>query len=375
MIPNSIPTFRRPVPAAGSTPAARKGIATALLLALLAAAWTLGASPAGAATLEIGAVAEVSAAAPPAGLTAGGFAVQAGEAAGTYAVPPGYETITSWSHSAGTTAGNLTFKVYRPTGAPKEYTAVASDTRAVTAGTVTAGAVQTFAVQIPVNPGDRIGLSSDDVELAFETSNPADRIGFFGIDVPLGTSRATDGNPFADYKLDVTATLNSIPGAAPGGPPAGGAPLPGQGPAAAASQRAVTSLRISPLAFRAARRGPSIRPAGRRTPAAAKVSYRVNVATKVRFEVRAVRAGRRTGRGASARCVAQTSRNRRAARCTREVRVSGSFTRTSTAGVNILRFTGRLGGRRLKPGSYRLVATPTPGGSAAQSAKRSFRIR
>src|SRR4051794_21932413 len=163
-----------------------------------------------AATTQIGSVTEIGAAALPAALTAGGFGVQISEASGTYAVPPGYSTITDWSHSAGTTAGVLTFKVYRPTGALHEFLVVGSDTQ-----TVTAGSVQTFPQQIAVQPGDRIGLSSDSVELAFETFDPNDQIGFFGGDLPIGATRATDGDPFPDYKLDVAATLTSDPAPAP----------------------------------------------------------------------------------------------------------------------------------------------------------------
>jgi hypothetical protein len=230
-------------------------------------------------------------------------------------------------------------------------------------------------VQIPVRAGDRIGLSSEDVELAYETSNAADRIGFFGVDVPVGGLRATDGEPFPEFKLDVAATLQSEPGAvglpANGGAAPGTGGLPGQGQSSGAP--AVTALRIAPRAFRAASSGPSIRPAGR-TTRAAKVSYRVKVATTVRFAVVALRSGRRAGTGTSARCVAATARNRKAARCTRELPIRGSFTQKAVAGANSLRFTGRIAGRKLKAGAYRLVVRPAAIGAPAEPAKRSFRI-
>src|SRR5688500_6860473 len=154
----------------------------AMLLALLAGS----PEPAGAATAQIGAVEEIRAAAPPAPITEGGFAVQASESSGTYAVPPGYETITNWSHSAGTGAGSLTFKVYRPTGLPNQYTMVAFDTRVIAPGSV-----QNFPVRIAVQPGDRIGLSSEVVQLAYETFDAGDRIGFFGTDLNVGAVGTT----------------------------------------------------------------------------------------------------------------------------------------------------------------------------------------
>lgn len=320
------------------------------------------AGSAAAATAEIGAVAEIRAGELPSAITTGGFAVQVAEASGSYAVPAGYSTIVAWSHSAGTTPGALTFKVLRPTGGLREFTVVGSDTR-----TVAAGGVQTFPVQIPVAPGDRIGLSSDDVEMAYETFVTSDRIGFFAVDLPPGATRATDGEPFEEYRLDVSATLSD-----------GGAPNPGGAAPEAGSQDAVPPpslqrLTIAPRAFAAARSGPSTRTA-RRRGSGAKVSYDVDVEAELRVAVQRIVAGRRRGRGTAARCVAQTRRNRAAARCTRYVPVRGSFSRRAHAGAGSFHFTGRLAGRRLPRGTYRLMATPIADGLAGRSLSTTFRI-
>ncbi|MEA2195373.1 MAG: hypothetical protein QOG42_1807 [Solirubrobacteraceae bacterium] len=338
------------------------------LLALATAAGLLGAAvpAAGAVTTQIGSVREVAAAEAPAAISAGGFVVQYAEAAGSYAVPFGYDTITAWSHSAGSAAGSLTFKVYRPTGGPQEFVAVAADTQ-----TIAAGSVQTFAVDIPVQAGDRIGLSSDDVQLAYETGDTADRIGFFGTDIAPGATSRTDGDPFGEFKLDVTATLRSIPGANP--PPVGQSPGGSDDAGGSAGRSAITGLRMSPAMFRASHSGPSVARSFRAL-GSAKVSYRIGAAGKVRFTVRRLRPGRRASGASDARCVAQTARNRRAAACTRELPLSGSFTATARAGVNSLRFTGRLGGRSLPAVSYRLVATPVGGAAPAGSAKVRFRV-
>jgi len=329
--------------------------------ALALAGLALSADPAAAATTEMGATAEIQAAEPPSPISGGGFAVQVSEAAGTYAVPSGYDTITAWRHSAGTTAGLLTFKVLRPTGAPKEFVAIASDSRSVAAGTV-----QSFAVQIAVQPGDRIGLSSDDVELAYESLNPLDRIGFFGIDVPPGATRTTDGDPFQGYKLDVAAKLTSAPGAEPPAPPPPPYVLPSPAPV-------LQRLTVAPNAFSAARRGASTR-STRVRGSGAKVTYRAEIATTVRFTVQRVRQGRGARAGTALRCVAQTPRNRKATRCTRYVSVAGAFTQTAKAGADSFYFTGRVGGRVLAPGSYRLLATPTASGVAGRPVSTRFRI-
>jgi len=276
-------------------------------------------------------------------------------------VPSGYSTITSWSHSTGTAGGPLTFKVYRPTGVRQQYTAVASDTRAVTAQTV-----HRFPVRIPVRAGDRIGLSSEDVQLAFETSDTSDRIGFFGADPPLGATDTTDGEPFGEFKVDVAATLDD--GSAG---ETGEAPGAGSGQGGGSQPPVVSMLKLAPPAFAAVASGPSVRTSGR---GGTRVSFRVDVAADVRFRVQRLRLGRRSGGGASARCVSATPRNRRAAVCTRRIPLAAGFVRRAKAGASSFRFSGRLGARRLTRGSYRLVATPTARGRTGRPAARIFRI-
>ncbi len=54
--------------------------------------------------------------------------------------------------------------------------------------------------------------------------------------------------------------------------------------------------------------------------------------------------------------------------------LKGSFSRNGVAGRNSFHFTGRLNGRKLKPGRYRLVATPSVGGRKGKPTSTSFRI-
>ena len=69
-----------------------------------------------------------------------------------------------------------------------------------------------------------------------------------------------------------------------------------------------------------------------------------------------------------------TNKNRKGKRCTRVVTLKGSFSRTGVAGQNSFHFTGRLNGRKLKAGRYRLVATPTAGGKKGKPTSARFRI-
>ena len=138
---------------------------------------------------------------------------------------------------------------------------------------------------------------------------------------------------------------------------------------------AVSSLAFSSSTFRAESRGPSARSARKKKrPRGTKVSFRLNEAATVRFTVTRRAKGRKVKRGKKTRCVRPTRKNRKGKRCTRVVTLKGSFTRNGIAGKNSFHFTGRLRGRKLKPGRYRLVATATAGGIKGKPKSKSFRI-
>jgi hypothetical protein len=185
-----------------------RGVAAAIVAVLI----VLGAStcPALAATTNIGAVSEINAGALPDPMTAaldtGFWTLQVGESTGTYAVPAGYGVITAWSHSTGGTPGELTLKVYRPTGTPNQFFVVSGDTRTAVPRTV-----GTFPTRIPVMPGDRIGISTTKVEVAYNTMNTLDRMATFAFDAPdppTGTTVKADP-PFQGYKVDVSARVET----------------------------------------------------------------------------------------------------------------------------------------------------------------------
>jgi len=146
-------------------------------------------------------------------------------------------------------------------------------------------------------------------------------------------------------------------------------PSPGvSGSGVRTPRAAVTRLRLNPAAFRAAKSGRSVKAAAVRT--GTRVSYAVNVATSVRFTVQRANRGRRVGR----RCLETSRANRTRKRCTHFTRVPGSFTRARTAGLDRFAFTGRLAGRALRAGRYRLLATPTANPRTGTTARRGFRI-
>jgi hypothetical protein len=126
----------------------------------------------------------------------------------------------------------------------------------------------------------------------------------------------------------------------------------------------LSKLLISPSSFLAARNGPTIA----RKVFGATVRYVVSAASQVRFQVQRAARGRRSGH----RCRAHGQGRK----CTRWVTAKhGTFTRPSAEGANAFHFSGRLHGRRLKPGRYRLVATPVPRPKRHPSKAATFRIK
>jgi CSLREA domain-containing protein len=154
------------------------------------------------------------------------------------------------------------------------------------------------------------------------------------------------------------------------------APAPGPGPAPVpvpdTTLPGLTGLAFAPSAFSAASSGASVRAAATRPRVTgSKVSYRLTEAATVTFTVEQATAGRRV-RG---RCVPPTRANRTAPKCTRFVALRGSFTHAGKAGLNSLRFTGRVGGRKLAPGPYRLVAVARDAaGNRSKVVRQAFRI-
>jgi DNA-binding beta-propeller fold protein YncE len=147
-------------------------------------------------------------------------------------------------------------------------------------------------------------------------------------------------------------------------------PQPQPQPQPPAALARLSALSLSPNRFRAASSGASI--TAKKTGAT--LRYTLNTAATVRFIVHQRLPGHEQGHGKTTRCVAPTNRNRRAHRCTRTETLRGSFTHTGTSGANRLRFSGRLNGHKLKPGTYTLVATPTASGRTGRAIKVTFRI-
>ena len=141
-------------------------------------------------------------------------------------------------------------------------------------------------------------------------------------------------------------------------------PLPG--PPADTTPPSLTALALSPTRFRAARRGPSIA-----AKTGSRISYKLSEAATLTFRVERAAAGRR----AHGRCVKPKRANRTLKRCTRYTALRGVLTREGAAGTNSFTFTGRLRGRKLRAGRYRLRAVATDAaGNRSATRRGAFRI-
>jgi hypothetical protein len=157
--------------------------------------------------------------------------------------------------------------------------------------------------------------------------------------------------------------------------PPGPGPGPAPGPLPSSDTKAplFSAYMLRPATFPAALSGGSVRAAVRRRRRVygTRVSFLLDEPAVVTFTVQRRTPGRRVGR----RCVRPTRANRRRPRCIRYVAVRGSFRRIGRVGLNRFRFTGRLRGRRLPPGRYRLVAAPRDlAGNRSPTARRAFRV-
>lgn len=154
----------------------------------------------------------------------------------------------------------------------------------------------------------------------------------------------------------------------PPGPPGGD----GGGASEDVIKPALGALGLASATFKAAKSGASIS-AKRKSKAkvGTKVTYRLSEAATVAFTVERKTTGRRVSR----KCRARTRKNAKKAKCTRYVKVPGSFTMEGKAGENAFTFRGRMGGKSLKPGSYRLNGSATdPAKNVSVPQRKAFKI-
>lgn len=182
------------------------------------------------------------------------------------------------------------------------------------------------------------------------------------------TTDLAGNSRFAGAGRDLGAYEHQPPSAPGGGSGSGGGggsttDVPGGGQTARVLVPAIGSLKLSPSRFHAASKGSTLIPLGKvaKRAVGARLSFTLNMASIVSVTIlRRVSGVRKSGR-----CVApEPARGAHQKRCTRLVAAGKPLKIKAIAGVNALRFTGRVDGRRLRAGSYLLEAHPASGSSA-----------
>jgi hypothetical protein len=175
------------------------------------------------------------------------------------------------------------------------------------------------------------------------------------------TLTATDANGCTGSE-DVTLAV-----AAASAGPAPIEPVTPAAPGASPLPPAITSARLSPRTFRAARRGATLARA-KRVPVGTTVDYVDSQPATTTFAVLRPVTGHRHG----SKCAAGRPR-RHQKRCTRWLQVGSAKHLDATGRVKV-HFAGRIRRHALRPGRYRLALTPRANGLVGRTVTLAFRI-
>jgi hypothetical protein len=173
-----------------------------------------------------------------------------------------------------------------------------------------------------------------------------------GLAVP-GVTPALDlaGNPrVVGAGLDIGA-YEYVPPVVP--PPV--APLQ---PIAKAAPPSIANLKLNPNQFRVPGKGVV---KGKGPAIGTTITFSLSAASRVAFTVERKTRGRRVGKS----CVRRTRGNAEKPTCPLYLPVTGSFAAAGKAGSNSVRFEGKLAGKALAPGLYRLDAKAGPATASA----------
>jgi hypothetical protein len=257
--------------------------------------------------------------------------------------------------STGTETAKLTAHDGHGTDKLGRSVAISSDGSTIVAGayfaTVASNASQ-GKVYLFTRPAGGWAIGTDQGELTAADGAPSDELGFSVASASDG-STILAGARFASPVQTlqgaayVFASAPSFPtGPSPQLPPVG---VSGGGGGGGGT---VGHASVSPPRFPAAPSGPSAQAA---RAFGAKVTFTLDQPASVSFTV-------------------QQPRRRKGKHGKHFVTLRGSFTLAGTAGTNAFHFTGRLNGKRLAPGKYRLVATPKANGVIGSKATAGFTI-
>ncbi len=180
-----------------------------------------------------------------------------------------------------------------------------------------------------------------------------------------GNPRVVDGNGDCQALQDMGALeLQGHSATCPSPPP----PTP---PLAKAALGILTHLQISPSSFFAAPSGATISKASKKAKKTygTSVSYSDSQAATATFTVLSEIPGHKQGKA----CAKPGKANKHGKSCT-ILKAIGSFVHTDTVGANKFHFSGRLGGKQLRKGVYKLQAVPNDAAGNGAATSVTFKI-
>ena len=281
-----------------------------------------------------------------------GTYVPAGVSWGSSYTVPSAGVLTSWQVQAPRAPGGdpMKFKVFRPSGAAGGYVVIAESPLT----NITGGGVQSFPFRFTVQPGDVIGLYSHSNQglCGRFTSQNSDNFGFVNVDdVAPGDARVYNGGVM--LRLDLAATLErDADGDGFGDVTQDFCPADPTRQACPSTTQAFAAISKARQSARRWRLGRKLLKISRKPkiPVGTTFTFTLDKPASVRLEFSRVRKGRKVG----GHCVPVTRRNRSSPSC-RLVTFASSPTVRGHAGVNRVRFQGRVSRRKtLVPGRYRL---------------------
>jgi hypothetical protein len=269
---------------------------------------------------------------------------------------PGPGAITGWRFVGGATGES------KATFALRVLRLEADELRAVSSSPPVenvngGGSLITLASPLRVQAGDLIGVtifgegnSGGPYVATVDASGGLYRTA--GTALPDGTSFGFVNSEDEELLLNAEVQLDT-------GPP----PPP---PTADTTMPVLSGLTIAPAKFVAANTGPGLISA----KVGAQLSYKLSEMARTTLTVERALPGFRKGKS----CVAKRP-NGAAKPCRRYAKVNGSLTHDGAAGLNSLRFMGRIGNKSLKEGRYRLSAVAADAaGNSSEPQRLSFKI-
>jgi hypothetical protein len=182
------------------------------------------------------------------------------------------------------------------------------------------------------------------------------------------------GNGGADdppYAIEVDTAPTAVIAARPVPPvlqPPNPVP-PGGGAAADTLAPVVSALKVTNKKFAVA--APPTALVARRAPKGTRFTFRLSEAATATLRIDRLLPGRKVGRA----CRKPTRTNRKAKRCLRPVKAGTLTRRNLKAGRVSIAFSGRIGKKKLRPGSYQVtVVAKDAAGNRSKPARATFRI-